>query len=213
MRRLEIIVVFIVAIFGSFSSFGQYTGYRPLQQGSDLRDELVRGSRAIQTIACNFKQEKHLSVLQETIFSEGLFRYKRDNRVRLEYTKPFHYLLLMNGDQMVVRDENKETRMSTKTNKLFRQINRIIVDCVQGTILDNPDFSNRFFESESSDLLELTPTSQALKDFFEAIVVIVDRKDYSVRSIDLREPGGDHTVLRFTEKELNGKLDDSLFSH
>ena len=194
-------------------AFAQYPGFRAIDRVAEFKNKFSNEAKTIQSIKSNFIQEKHLSVLEETILSEGHFWFKRENKVRIEYVKPFRYLLLMNGDQIVVRDENKENRMNTKSNKLFQQVNHVIVDCVQGTILENKSFSNRLFQNDTMELLEITPLSQALKDFFETIIVMVDKKNNSVSTIDLREPGGDHTLLRFTAKELNTKLNDEIFTH
>jgi outer membrane lipoprotein-sorting protein len=217
-RRLNflLIIPLVITIVQTVSvqqAAAQYPGFTVIDRVTEFKNKFSTEAKTVQSIKSDFIQEKDLSVLEETILSEGHFWFKRENKVRIEYVKPFRYLLLMNGDQILVRDENKENRMNTKSNKLFQQVNRIIVDCVQGTILENKGFSNRLFQNETMELLEMTPLSQALKDFFETIVVLVEKKDYSVSSIDLREPGGDHTILRFTRKELNTKLNDEIFTH
>ncbi len=52
----------------------------------------------------------------------------------MEYNQPFQYLMIMNRDNVYVKDGQKENKVSSKSNKLFQQINRITVDCVQGNI-------------------------------------------------------------------------------
>jgi outer membrane lipoprotein-sorting protein len=46
---------------------------------------------------------------------------------------------------------------------------------------------------------------------FRTINVIVDKKDFSVTSIDMQELSGDNTIMRFTNKELNAPIPDNLF--
>ena len=101
--------------------------------------------------------------------------------------------------------------MSTHSNKLFQQINRIIVDCVNGAILENKDFSPSVLQNEKVYLLEMSPNSKTLKDFFQMISVELDKKDWSVISITLKEPGGDNTVIYFFDKVINQELNDALF--
>jgi outer membrane lipoprotein-sorting protein len=94
---------------------------------------------------------------------------------------------------------------------MFQQINRIMIDCMQGTMLSNTDFKTRVFENKNNALVELTPVSKGMKEMFRTINVIVDKKDFSVTSIDMQELSGDNTIMRFTNKELNATIPDTLF--
>jgi outer membrane lipoprotein-sorting protein len=132
--------------------------------------------------------------------------------VRIEYQKPFFYLLVLNNDKMMVKDDQKQSTMNLKSSKLFQQVNKIMLDGVQGTMLDNPDFSSRVFENDTGWLLEMTPVNRDLKEFFSTILVFVDRKDYSVNSIQMNESSGDKTLIRFTQKELNVPIADEVFA-
>lgn len=195
----------------SVNASAQYAGYRPVADLPGFKKQFALQSAKINSVTSNFTQEKVLTALTEKITSSGNFRFKRSNKVRLEYTTPFSYLMIMNGDKMMVKDEQKETRVNVKSNKLFQQINRIMIDCIQGTILDSKDFSTRVFENDKSFLLEMTPASKSLKDFFQTIVLTVEKKDYSVRSIEMNEPSEDRTVITFTDKKLNEQIADEVF--
>ena len=66
----------------------------------------------------------------------------------MEYTSPFNYLLIINGDKVTIKDRQKSNSFSTGSNKLFTIINNIIIDCVKGTSLDNKDFSNKIYSGD-----------------------------------------------------------------
>lgn len=208
--KVKHISIWIILMI-SHLSFGQYKGYTSVENTAQFKTTFSNESKKIQSIKSNFTQEKNLAVLSEKILSEGKFNFKRSNRVRIEYQKPFQYLLIMNGDQILIKEHDKENKMSVKSNKLFQQVNRIVVDCVQGTILDNKDFSVRVFQNDTGWLLEMTPQAKALKEFFQTVLVYTDKKDYSVSMIDMHEPSGDNTLIRFTQKELNATISDDLF--
>ena len=163
-------------------------------------------------MASAFTQEKILTALTEKIISRGNFKFKRINKVRIEYTSPYRYLMIMNGDKMLVKDDQKENRINVRSNKLFQQINRIMIDCFQGTILSSEDFTVKVYENRSNYLLEMTPVSKTLKEFFTTIVLLVEKEDYSVKSIDMNEPSGDKTIMTFTEKKINTSLSDAVFA-
>jgi outer membrane lipoprotein-sorting protein len=190
----------------------QYSGYEPVSNLTEFKGEFAAQSSKINSITSNFIQEKILSALTEKITSNGHFKFKRSNKVRIEYTKPFSYVMIMNGDKMMVKDEQKQTQVNVKSNKLFQQINRIMIDCVQGTILDSKDFTTRVFENDKKYLLEMRPVSRSLREFFQTILLVVERSDYSVHAIEMNEPSGDNTIITFTNKKLNDQIPDSVFA-
>src|SRR6516165_1308618 len=105
-----------------------------------LSNPLAAASQKTNSIRSEFVQEKSLSMLDEKMISRGRFFFKKENRVRMEYEKPFSYLMIINNNQVFIRDGEKENKISAKSNKTFSQINRIMIDCVQGTMLTNTDF-------------------------------------------------------------------------
>src|SRR5689334_13302253 len=135
-----------IALLGSHPAKAQYTGFKPVADLAAFKKQFATESAKVATITSNFTQVKTLTPLTETITSTGKFWFQRSNRVRIDYQKPFHYLIVMNGDKMLVKNDQKENRINVKSNKLFQQVNRIMIDCVQGTILDSKDFTTKVFE-------------------------------------------------------------------
>ena len=209
MHKLFFMLLFIG---GGASLRAQYPGYTPLTDLPKFKTLFSAEAQKVNSIHSDFIQEKNLSMLSEKITSKGKFWFKKDSRVRMEYSQPFQYLMIINKDKVFIKDGQKQNTISTKTNKLFQQINKITVDCVQGTVLSNPDFSTRVFEDKNAYLVELSPVSKNLKEFFKTIVVTVEKKDYSVTTIEMNENSGDNTVIHFINKEMNTPLPDALFT-
>lgn len=205
MRKLDFIFLLI-----SFSGFSQ-KNLKPVANPEVFKKQFEIESKKITSIKSDFVQEKTLSMLKEKIVSKGEFVFKRSDKVRIEYKTPYSYLMIMNGNQMMSKDGNKESRINVSSNKMFRQINRVIVDCVQGTILYNKDFSSKILENDSMYFLELVPQNRMIKEFFQSIKIQIDKKDYSVAVIELNEQGGDQTTMRFTGKQFNQTIGDEVF--
>jgi len=203
---------FFVIFFVSSQTVAQYPGYKPVSDLPAFKKTFAVQSAKVMSITSDFTQEKILMALTEKITSTGKFWFKRSNRVRIEYIKPFTYLMIMNGDKLLVRDNDKENTINVKSNKLFQQVNRIMIDCVQGTILESQDFTTKVFEDDKVYLLEMTPSSKTLREFFQTIVLRVEKKDYSVQSIEMNEPAGDKTIISFTNKKLNEAVADTIFA-
>jgi len=196
----------------SFAAKAQYAGYKLLADPAAFKTQFAAASQKISSIKSDFTQEKNLSVLADKIVSKGKFWFKRDNLVRMEYTQPFQYLMIINGTNIYVKDSQKENKISTKSNKLFQQINKLMVDCVKGDALNSSDFSVKVFESGNSFLAELSPQNKNLQTLFKNINIIVDKKDLGVSKIEMHEPSGDNTIIHFINRELNTTLADALFA-
>lgn len=173
------IFLFFLLVSGYYVQ-AQYAGYKLLVDANDFKTKFAAVSQKTNTIKSDFVQEKELSMLSEKIVSKGKFWFKRDNAVRMEYTSPFQYLMIINGGKIYVKDSQKENKISAKSNKLFEQINKVMMDCVNGSALSNPDFTIRFFEGSESYLAELSPVNKNLKGLFKNINLIVGKKEYAV---------------------------------
>jgi outer membrane lipoprotein-sorting protein len=207
----KIILVLFILIYG-FTVKAQLAGYTPVTDIAKFKDQFAAIAKKTETIKSDFTQEKNLSMLSEKIVSKGKFWFKKDNLLRMEYNKPFEYLMILNKDNMYIKDGQKESRVSTKSNKLFQQINKITVDCVQGTVFSNPDFVTKVYENKGTYIVEMSPVGKALKEFFKTIDVVINKDDYEVSTIEMNENSGDNTIIHFTNRELNTPIPDAIFA-
>jgi len=201
-----------LALLYCFYAKAQYAGYMLLTNSTAFKEQFTAASQKTNTIQSDFVQEKNLSMISEKIVSKGKFWFKKENSVRMEYNHPFIYLMILNNGKVYIKDAQKENTVAAGSNKLFRQINNIMIDCMKGSALDNPDFTARIFEGRQTFLIELSPAAKSLKDLFQHINIIVDKKDYTVAMIEMYEPGGDNTIIHFINKQLNATIPDALFT-
>ena len=108
----------------------QYPGFSLLKNQDAFKQAFNAATKNTISIKSDFSQEKTLSMLTDKITSRGNFWFKRENKVRMEYTQPFPYLLILNGGKIYIRDGQKENKLSANSGKVFEQVNRILLDCV-----------------------------------------------------------------------------------
>jgi outer membrane lipoprotein-sorting protein len=208
MRKIILVITLLIT---GYSAKAQPAGYSPVADLPKFKEQFAAIAKKTVTIKSDFVQEKNLSMLSEKIVSKGGFWFKKDNLLRMEYFKPFDYLMILNGDNMYIRDGQKESRVSTKSNKLFQQINKIIMGCVQGMVFDNTDFITKVYENKNTYLVEMSPAGKVLKEFFKTIDVIIDKSDYEVNTIEMNENSGDNTIIRFTNRAINTDIPNEIF--
>lgn len=116
----EIFTLFLLLLTHSLAA-QQPTGFSPVKDEKAFRENFTQAGKQIQTIQSDFTQEKNLSMLEEKIISKGQFFFKKEKKVRLEYTTPYKYLMIINGDNIMVQDDKKTNKFSAKSNKMFRR--------------------------------------------------------------------------------------------
>ena len=163
------------------------------------------------TITAGFTQEKEMNILEEKIYSAGKFYFKKEKLLRWEYTQPYTYIIVINNERISIRDEKKTSQFDTR-NKVFGEVNKIIVGSIRGTLLnDVQDFRASYSDGKTAWIVTLVPLSAGLKGSLSQITLWFDKKDYSVSKLEMAENTGDHTTITFTDKRFNEPIPDEKF--
>ncbi len=201
-------ILFLICL----SQFAFAQTFKQVKDTAALKQRIEQMSKATNAIESDFTQEKNLSVLSEKVNSKGHFCFKKENMLRWEYTTPYKYLILINKDKIWIKDDKKTSKYDLNANKVFKEINDIMISCVQGTIFKSNKFRISYFENDKYYKLELTPLAAAMKESLKKINMYFDKNVTSVSKLDMIEPNDDYTTLEFINKKLNGALADNIFS-
>ena len=211
-------VLFIVLI--SLSSFTTETNsptndpsFKPMADTAAFHAKLNEMSKKLTSLESDFVQEKNLSILSEVISSKGHFYFKKPGTLKWEYNNPFTYIIVINNGKISIKDDGKINKIDMSANKMFQEINTKILDMLQGSILNNTtDFKFKFFENEKFYLIDATPISKGMKDYFKNINIYFDKKDLSVSKLKMMELSGDYTDIIFSNKKQNQGIADEVFN-
>ena len=188
------------------------------QEFALLKDEVAfrklfaEKSQEFNTLRSDFVQEKSIYLLENHIISNGSFQYKRDGKLRMEYFKPYSYLFVLNNDKVMIKNNQKQTNINANSNKLFKLISKITVDCITGNILNSKQFKTSILENSSSYRITLIPKLKELNSLLSEIVILISKKDYTVETIEMKEVSNDFTLMTFSNKEINKPINDEVFS-
>ena len=200
---------FILCVIPALSNAQQ--AMKPMADTAAFKNGLAQFSGSTQTIQGEFIQEKKLKMLNDKVVSKGSMYFKKENKLRWEYTEPFSYIISLNNGKVMLKDEGKVTGYDANANKLFLELNDILITCINGNIFQSKKFSFRFFESEKNNIAEMTPVNSAMKNFIDKIVLFFDKTDFTVTKVDMLEPSQNSTVIIFKNKKLNGDIHDNYF--
>lgn len=203
----------ILLLLTAFAGFAQVpSGFKPMKDTALFKQKMEAQSKLISTMESDFTQEKYLSVMSENIISKGHFCFKKTNMLRWEYSSPYVYLIAINKDKMYIKDNGKVNKYDINSNKMFKSINEMMVNTVQGNLLNNKDYKAKYFESDKNYLIELTPIQKAAKDFLKNILLYINKTDYAVEKVKMTEPSDDYTTIDFSNRKTNQPVSDEKFT-
>lgn len=191
--------------------FGFSQNFKAVKDTTALKAKIESMSKATSSIQSDFVQEKNLSLLSEKVVSKGHLVFKKDNLLRWEYVSPSKYLIVINKEKITIKDEKKTTKYDMNSNKVFKEINDIMLSCVQGTIFRSNKFKTAYFENDKFYKLELIPLDKNMKDTFKKINLFFDKSVTSVAKMEMVEANEDLTSIDFSNKKLNEPVAESIF--
>lgn len=210
MKYLIITTLFFFII--SSSIFSQPLKPASEAQKKEILSQITTTASKTNTLECHFVQKKNISVLSETVTSSGILYFKKENNLRWQYNKPYSYLFILSGGKVLIKTGNRTDKFDTNSNKMFKEISEIMIGGVRGNLLvNNKKFTAQFLVGNATVVIKLIPRNKDLKQLMSAINLTFSKADWLVQSIEMKEQGGDNTIITFTEKNVNKKISDDLF--
>jgi len=211
MKTAGIIFVVIFLLHVMPPTQAQEMGYQAVKDITQLKKKIQDTAKEIQTIRASFEQLKHLSILENDIKSYGMFYFKRENNLRWAYEKPYQYVIVMTGDEIRIKNEQKVNAFDLKSNRLFREISLMMSVLLRGEIFENHAFSVEMKENENYYLALLKPSTEELKQFLATVYLYFDKEQLTVTKLRMIEKSGDYTLITFNDKKINIEIQDSIF--
>ncbi|MCB9252448.1 MAG: outer membrane lipoprotein carrier protein LolA [Flavobacteriales bacterium] len=186
--------------------------YLAMKDASGLKAKVKEMGKTTQSIQSDFVQEKELKIMKNKVVSSGKLYFKKENLLRWEYTNPFSYIIVLNQNKVSIKNDGKVKRYNLEKNKVFKEINNILLSSVQGTILESGKFVMEYYSSEKDYKIELQPKDENIKKSLSKIVLFLDKDVKSIFKMDMFETNGDKTNIKFSNQVINGKITDSIFT-
>ncbi len=211
MKIFKIAATIFLVIFAGMAMGQVPVGFSAVTNAKIIKEGVKQASANTFSLSSDFVQEKHLDMMDEVLFSKGLFLFKKENNVKWEYVSPIRYAIIIRGNHFIINNDGKISEFDTGSDKLFKEINNMIVMAIRGNFVDNPDFTASFYENRSFYLVSLRPDNERLKSILQSIDIYFDKKDFGVSKVKFVEPGEDFTLIEFKNQKTNIEIPDNQF--
>ena len=188
---------------------------KPLTEAESQRvvAELTEVAAAMQTLQCRFVQEKTSTMLAEPSVAEGTMHYASPDRLRWEYTSPYAFALVVNGDHIIKVTEGKAEKLEGNSSRMYQGIVSIIMGSASGKkLFDTSVFDVVLYDEDAYWRAEMTPKRRDMKRMFSQLVFRFDKKAKGISRVEFKEAGGDITSIRFEDIKLNEAIGEKVFA-
>lgn len=208
MRKILIIIALIFGFLASASPAGLSAS-----QQKEVIAKINAAASNLKSMSCSFVQTKHLSLLSDKMVSKGTMHYKQPNKLNWQYTAPYDYRFIFNGTKVYVGNKSKKDVIDTNTNKVFREIARIMMNTVTGKALSNAaDFTVSVAANSSNWIVTLVPKKKEMKSMFAKIELVFTKSNTMISEINIFEKNNDRTNIKLSNTVNNGPVKDSYFA-
>ncbi len=187
-------------------------GHEPLQDVKGFKRDLQKASKSTKSIACDFVQQRHLSMMTQAIESKGRFWFKRPASIRWEYDQPYAYRIILSGRKAYVQGDEESREFDTESNAMFQNLGEIMFSFILGDLSKAEDnYHITYSQTPDHYHVKLVPATENVIEGLNRIEMYFDKQDYSLAQIIMKEQESDFTQIYFINRVLNSDLDDELF--
>jgi outer membrane lipoprotein carrier protein len=180
---------------------------------AQIRQRVNRAAAAMKTMQCDFVQTKHLKMLNDDMVAQGKMYYQQSSKLRWEYTNPYTYTFVLNGDKVLLKNQQRNDVIDVNQNKIFREIARIMMSSVVGnSLLDNKTFKTTITINNSEWIATQIPQRKDMRQIFQRIVLHFNPQCAVVSCVEMIEKNGDKTVINLKNIRTNETLNASIFA-
>lgn len=178
-----------------------------------LKQNIDNTAKGLTSLESEFTQTKHLDFMENDVKSSGKLYFKSKNKIRWEYSSPFHYYVIFNHEKMFVNDNGKKKETELSKSKLLKDLNKIMLGTVNGSgVLDETKFKISYSKSGADYIAKMIPTDATYKKYIKQIDLTFDGKTYLLKKIKTTEPSLDYTLIEFKNQKKNASISDEKFS-
>jgi outer membrane lipoprotein-sorting protein len=181
---------------------------------ADLLARVAQNMGHVQSVLARFEQERHLSLFQEPLHSEGYLCFEKPGRLRWQIVQPYQSILVSDG---------KGVAQFERVNERWKKLELGLADVLQnvtaqiGAVMEGryatrqQDYSVNGTNTADGPVVTLTPRHPAMRKMMQGIEIHLAPDLRGTRRVVLREAGGDFTDIRFSEQVTEPPLPPGTF--
>ena len=169
-------------------------------QSQVVIQQLTERAASMQTMWCRFVQEKTSAMLAEPSVAEGTMEYIAPDRLRWEYTQPYSFALVVEGERITKITDGQSEVLEGNSSRMYQGMADLIMGSASGrNLFDTSVFDVVLTDDGLHWKAEMTPKRRDMKRMFKELVFCFDKATSTIHLVRFIESSGDVTFIRFEE--------------
>ena len=178
------------------------------QTQEELIQTLTQTAASMQCMQCRFTQQKTMAMLTEPTVSEGLMSYNSPDKMRWEYTSPFSFALLVDGEKITKITDGNEEVLDAKSGRMYQGIVSIIMSSATGKkLFDKSMFDVVITDDNAYWKADMKPQKHNMKRMFSMLTFYFNKENNIINKVEMTEANGDVTLIQFYNMKINELCD------
>jgi outer membrane lipoprotein-sorting protein len=160
----------------------------------------------VNTVFTHFVQERHLSLFDKPLRSEGYLCFAKPGRLRWEITKPYRSILISDGAGVAQYEwvDERWKKLDLGMADALQHIVAQIAAVMEGRYAqDQREYSVSLSRGQTGPVVTLVPEREMIRKVMKSIEVYLAPDLQATRRVVLRENDGDFTEIQFSEQMAN----------
>jgi outer membrane lipoprotein-sorting protein len=166
------------------------------------------------TVFSRFVQERHLSLFNEPLRSEGYLCFQKPGRIRWEITSPYKSILVSDGSGVAQFEwtDEKWKKLDLGLTDALQNVVSQIAGVMEGRYAsDRRTYAASVTNTAAGPVITLVPQNETMRKMMAAIEVRLAADLKGTRRVVLRETGGDFTDICFSDQVVGPVLPPKTF--
>jgi hypothetical protein len=178
-----------------------------------LLDQIEKSLEPVRTMAMDFEQEKHLSLLSDVVKSRGVCFFVRPDTVRFEITEPFQSALIARQRSVAKYERvGKDWRkLDMGSPDMVLMVTTQMSAWLKGRFRAQKDIYEISAVAGEHTTIVMTPRDKQMAKMISSIDLQLSDDRVHVTTVTIREAGGDYTQIRFLNERGDVDIDPALF--
>jgi outer membrane lipoprotein-sorting protein len=178
----------------------------PAAARADALDELMGRLSKMPGLEARFVEDKHITLLQAPLSSEGTLRFLPPSTLSRETTKPQRSVLLIAGDRLYFDEGKGRQEVNVGGSPVVRTFVQSFVLLLAGDRIALEKVFAMTYSGGERWKLELVPKDPAIGKIIRRM--LVEGRGVALESLVVEEASGDRSVTRFSDVNPERRFSD-----
>ena len=194
MKPFFTIVGYLLLCLGIQAQEGQLLS---AERSTAVMGRITQATTAIQSMQCRFTQTKQSPLLAQAAVAQGRMSYTRPSSLRLEYTAPYDYVLVVEGDSVSMTSQGKKAPSAAWKSGVKRMTGMVMSSLNGQRLFDQRLFDISLYELSDCYRAVMKPKRKDMRRMFASITFTFNKQSLLVERVELTEGEGTTTTLQF----------------